>query len=262
MPQDTCSINGCDRLVRYRARGGFEGKWCGPHFETWKRNGDPMVRHRRERGTPQLPCSVDGCSALALTRGWCPKHYARWQRHGDPGMTLVHVIPAGAVCSAANCRRPAEGRHEGALFCDAHVSRLRKYGSPGPTPIRESQSWRQIEAADGQIVVYSEGTIYKPHGYRMVRVQGGHPNADRFGRLNEHRLVMAAHLGRPLFPNETVHHKNGIRDDNRIENLELRAGAHGQGQTIPDRVADAVEILERYAPELLSKASVQLRPVA
>ncbi|GGI06374.1 HNH endonuclease [Egicoccus halophilus] len=72
-------------------------------------------------------------------------------------------------------------------------------------------------------------------------------------KVGEHRLVMARALGRPLFPDETVHHRNGVRTDNQLENLELWSSAHPQGQRAEDKVAFARAILARYAPELLAE---------
>jgi transposase-like protein len=79
------------------------------------------------------------------------------------------------------------------------------------------------------------GRIAGPQGYIFVLVGHDDPIGTAMvtanGYVLEHRLVMARHLGWPLTSTETVHHKNGKRDDNRIENLELRVGNHGRGAT-------------------------------
>lgn len=90
-----------------------------------------------------------------------------------------------------------------------------------------------------------------PDGYMLIQCPN-HPRARSDGYVAEHLLVMEKYLGRPVTSDETVHHKNGIRDDNRLENLELRSGQHGSGSRVEDLVAHAKDVLRRYAPDLLT----------
>ena len=76
------------------------------------------------------------------------------------------------------------------------------------------------------------GRTVNAEGYVMVRTPEGHPSRHRY--VQEHRLVMEASIGRFLAPGENVHHKNGNRADNRLENLELWVRSQPSGVRAED----------------------------
>jgi hypothetical protein len=94
----------------------------------------------------------------------------------------------------------------------------------------------------------------------MLTGRRDHPNATKEGKLLEHVAVMSDHMGRPLLPQETVHHINGQRADNRIENLELWSNGHPYGQRVSDQIAWAKELLRRYEPQAMTECAWPLTP--
>lgn len=173
---------------------------------------------------------VDGCNEIAHSTNRCAYHYQEAFRAG------VRVHGKADPCSVDGCERPVRSKS----LCSVHYARMRIHGTT-ELPDRVARP----------VKVRAAKTRQGPSGYMFAR-RIGHPNANKNGWMHEHRAVMSDHLGRPLLPMENVHHINGVRSDNRIENLELWTRSQPAGQRVADKILWAVELLQQYAPEALS----------
>lgn len=90
--------------------------------------------------------------------------------------------------------------------------------------------------------MWKGGTTTAPKGYVLEKLQPEDPMfamAQSGGYVMQHRVVVARAIGRPLLPNEQVHHRNGDKADNRIENLELWFSSHPAGQRASDVLCES-----------------------
>lgn len=108
-------------------------------------------------------------------------------------------------------------------MCGMHYTRLFRNGTTDTMPTLGRRIWRTKNDS----------------GYIVLTLPNGR-------RVREHRYLMEQKLGRELLTSETVHHKNGVRDDNRLGNLELWSTSHPPGQKVSDKVTWAKEILKLY----------------
>jgi tRNA-dihydrouridine synthase len=154
-----------------------------------------------------------GCDKPAKRKnGMCEWHYRK-------------TINAASECSIEGCSGGVVGRG----WCGKHWQRWRTHGDPNTVQrVREYGHFRI--SAQGYVIEH------------MV----GHFAADEDGRVLQHRRVMAEKLGRKLHPYENVHHKNGARHDNRLENLELWVKRQPAGQRVEDLREWAKWILKEY----------------
>jgi hypothetical protein len=224
-------VDGCDRPNHCNG-------YCQMHWWRVKYKGDPgpAGNIKRIHGEAEL-CEAEGCDRRQTKRTWCDMHYGRLREAGQlpPAQPVMRAArPSFAEpCPVDGCDRPRTGK----LYCKLHYERLRRTGELGPA--------QSMSAPKGS------GHLNK-QGYRRIVVD--------HRRVLEHIYVMEQILGRDLWPDESVHHKNGIRDDNRPENLELwNVERHGQNQRCGQRAEDIVEYWVSLYPELAAQALRKVR---
>jgi hypothetical protein len=122
------------------------------------------------------------------------------------------------ICTFKECGKRYFAKH----LCVAHYNQQRRGQELVPLGRRSPKGQRKATR----------------NGYKVLYIDGK--------EILEHRYIMEQLLGRSLTPEENVHHLNGVKNDNRIENLELWSTKQPKGQRIADKILYAKEILELY----------------
>lgn len=214
-----CGVEHCPRDVYGRTG------YCEMHYRRALRTGDPgPPGPLRVRGV----CIAPACDEPVDARDLCHGHYQRLDRHGE--VDLSPLRKGKSMCKVETCDRDAVTKG----YCRAHYRRVLKHGHPRvDVPIREV-------SGDG----------YLHHGYMVIPVSPEFRHlSNGQASMAEHRFVMAKHLERPLREDENVHHMNGNRTDNRLENLELWSTSQPSGKRVEDLLEYAQVILDRNGEE-------------
>lgn len=168
-----------------------------------------------------FPLKCDWCDITLYKYKSAICHIAK--AHGSGLWSIFwdkHLSKACLGCDKALKWR-ADGQHKSRKFCSLSCYNLSMWNRPYGS---RNKNWKGGKWNTNNGYIMRAKTSFSEQDLEIVL-----PMFNKTKGVLEHRAVMALALGRTLSKEEQVHHKNGNRSDNRIENLEVWRGAHPAG---------------------------------